>query len=86
MKKLTMSLGNCCREIMLVPHLAKYLHQSPAAIYALVHRGMIPYHKKGKRLYFLKSEILAWIKEGKQKSDLEQQAEVYIKNRKITKR
>ena len=35
-------------------------------IYNLVHRRKIPSYRRGKRLYFLKSELLAWIKAGRQ--------------------
>jgi excisionase family DNA binding protein len=34
-------------------------------LYGLVHRRKIPSYRQGKRLYFLKSEILAWIKAGR---------------------
>ena len=35
---------------------------SKGSIYNLVNRGEIPYRKRGKRLYFIPSEILSWIK------------------------
>jgi excisionase family DNA binding protein len=53
-------------------------------IYGLVHRNKIPYIKKGKKLYFVKEDILQWIKSGKQKtkSELELKADEYLaKNR-----
>lgn len=34
-------------------------------IYGLVHRRRIPSYRQGKKLYFLRSEILAWIKDGR---------------------
>ena len=34
-------------------------------IYGLVHKRKIPSYRRGKRLYFLKSELLAWIKAGR---------------------
>lgn len=34
-------------------------------VYGWVHRRKIPSYRQGKRLYFLKSEILAWIKAGR---------------------
>jgi excisionase family DNA binding protein len=34
-------------------------------LYGLVHRRKIPSYRQGKRLYFLRSEILAWIKAGR---------------------
>ena len=35
-------------------------------IYGLVHKRKIPSYRRGKRLYFLKSELLTWIKSGRQ--------------------
>ncbi|MFV8441866.1 helix-turn-helix domain-containing protein [Flavobacterium sp. LB2P44] len=63
---------------------AKIINLSKATIYGLTHQKEIPFHKRGKRLYFLKSEILQWIKNGKResKSELEKRAEEYLsKNR-----
>ena len=65
-------------EVALLISLSKY------TIYGLVHKNKIPYHKQGKRLYFLKSEILEWIKSGKRQSQstLEEKANEYLlKNR-----
>lgn len=36
----------------------------------------IPFHKKGARVYFFEDEILNWIKEGRQKTKSEIEAEV----------
>ncbi|MCB0739109.1 MAG: helix-turn-helix domain-containing protein [Bacteroidetes bacterium] len=42
--------------------------------YGLVSRGLIPYHKRGKRLTFLKSEIDQWLRSASRVSiaDVEQ--------------
>ena len=52
-----------------------------ATLYSLVHKRAIPFHKKGKNLYFLQSEINEWLREGKRKSKADIQAEVntYLK-------
>ena len=52
-------------------------------LYGYVQRNEIPYHKKGNRLYFFKSEIIDWIKEGKQKTlkELEADADAYLSNK-----
>ncbi|MFI2744200.1 helix-turn-helix transcriptional regulator [Zhouia sp. PK063] len=49
-------------------------------LYSYVQRNEIPYHKKGNRLYFFTSEIIEWIKEGKQKTlkELNKEAENYL--------
>ncbi|MUH37077.1 DNA-binding protein [Zobellia amurskyensis] len=51
---------------------------SKFTIYGLVHKNKIPYHKQGKRLYFLKSELVQWIQGGTSKSSLELKADEYL--------
>lgn len=48
---------------------------SKPTLYSYVQRNEIPYHKKGNRLYFFKTEIIEWIKTGKQKTLKELEAE-----------
>jgi len=57
--------------------LCKYHPDHPAkpTVYAWIGQRLIPYHKKGKKLMFLKSEIDSWLKEGRQKTAAEIQAE-----------
>lgn len=43
-------------------------HPTKATIYSWVHKSIIPFRKKGKRLLFLKSEIDDWLLNGKLKS------------------
>ena len=52
-------------------------------LYGYVQRSEIPYHKKGNRLYFFKSEIIEWIKTGKQKTlkELQSEADAYLLNK-----
>jgi predicted DNA-binding transcriptional regulator AlpA len=52
-------------------------------LYGYVQRNEIPYHKKGNRLYFFKSELIDWIKTGKQKtlSELEAETDEYLSNK-----
>ena len=52
--------------------------------YSKISKGEVPYHKRGKKVYFLKSEIDAWLKAGKCKSnaEIEQEAEAYLLNNK----
>ncbi len=52
-------------------------------IYGWVHSGVIPVHKRGKKLYFLKSEIDLWLKEGRKKTYVETAAEAdnYLKRK-----
>ena len=56
--------------------------RAKATWYSKISRGEVPYHKRGKKVYFLKSEIDAWLKQGKCKSnaEIEQEAEAYLSN------
>ena len=57
--------------------LCEYHPDRPAkpTVYAWIGQRSIPYHKKGKKLMFLKSEIDTWLKSGRQKTADEIQAE-----------
>ncbi|WP_152269640.1 helix-turn-helix domain-containing protein [Agriterribacter humi] len=65
--------------------LCDYLPDKPAraTVYGWVHDGTIPCHKGGKKLRFLKSEIDAWLMQGRKKTLKEtyEEAAVYIKNK-----
>ena len=65
--------------ILTIDELAELLSMTKGSIYGLVHKNAIPYHKKGK-LYFLKSEILDWIKSDKRKesSSIQEKADEYL--------
>lgn len=62
--------------------LRQYHPDHPAAptVYAWVGQRLIPNHKHGKKLMFLKSEIDAWLKTGKRKtaSEIEAEAQQYV--------
>jgi excisionase family DNA binding protein len=69
---------------MNIEETAKLINLTKPTVYGLVHQKNIPFHKKGKKLYFLKSEILTWIQSGKRqsKSEIENKADEYMsKNR-----
>jgi predicted DNA-binding transcriptional regulator AlpA len=52
--------------------------------YSKISRNEVPYYKRGKKVYFLKSEIDVWLKQGKCKSntEIEQESEAYLLNAK----
>lgn len=52
-------------QLLTITKAAEYLNLSVATLYSKVSRNEIPVCKKGKRLYFYKSELTAWIKSGK---------------------
>ena len=67
-------------EFLSIEETAKLINLSKPTVYGLVHQKNIPFHKKGKRLYFLKSDVLDWIKSGKCKTklDIQKQADAYL--------
>ena len=54
------------------------LNLSKNTIYKLAQNRAVPYIKKGGRLYFLKDELLLWVKEGRKLTKAELQAEAEI--------
>mgnify|MGYP000135587209 CR=1 FL=1 len=52
--------------------------------YSKISRQEVPHYKRGKKVYFLKSEIDEWLKQGRKKSnaEIEQKAEAYLSNNK----
>lgn len=72
---------------MNLDELVAYLPDHPAksTVYNWVNKREIPYHKGGKKLRFLQSEIEAWLSEGKRRSEseLRDEANKYCETRKI---
>lgn len=70
-------------ERMDVTEAQNYIPGHPAVqtIYGWTSSGIIPYHKIGKRIYFVKSELDKWLSNGQHKSEdiLSKEAEEYVK-------
>ena len=54
-----------------IQEVAKFLGLTVSTIYCKVSKGELPVTKRGKRLYFFKSELLDYLKEGRKKSTVE---------------
>jgi excisionase family DNA binding protein len=67
-------------EIMNLEQLAKYVNQSKSAMYKQTSSRTIPFYKNGKRVYFKKSEIDAWLTKTKISTadEIEEKALNYI--------
>lgn len=76
-------------EWMGIKELCAYLPTRPAAqtVYGWTSTHMIPFHKKGKRIMFLKSEIDKWLIGEQLKSirEIEADAEAFCANIKVRK-
>ena len=55
-------------ELMTISQAAEFLNLSVQTLYGKVCHKEIPVSKKGKRLYFYKSELEDWIRSGKKKT------------------
>lgn len=71
-------------EIMTVKEVADYLSLSVPTIYGLNSKREIPCMKRGKRLYFNKTEINDWLMKSRKKTmdEIQQEAMDYIATRK----
>ncbi len=67
-------------ELMNVQQVAEYLSLAVQTIYSLVHKMEIPNFKRGKRLYFKRTEIDDWIGQSRRKTmvEIEQEASNYL--------
>lgn len=67
-----------------VAELRAYLPTHPVehTIYCWTSNREIPFHKRGKRIMFLKSEIDDWLQENKSKSrtEIRREAEIYVQS------
>ena len=84
-KKIASSVANSSKDEdqrMDVTEVQKYIPGHPAVqtIYGWTSNNLIPYHKVGKRIYFVKSELDAWLSQEQHKSqdDLRREAEEYV--------
>lgn len=58
-------------KMMSLKEAAIFLNLAQQTVYGFTSKQQIPFIKKGKKLYFRKSELEKWIMEGNIKNDLE---------------
>ena len=70
-------------QFLTIQEAAIFLKLTVPTMYSKVSKGELPVMKKGKRLYFSKTELLEYIKDGKKKSnaEIEAEAESYLKKK-----
>jgi len=61
-------------ELLTVQDAAKFLSLSVPTVYGLISKGEIPVMKRSKRCYFSKLELMAYLKQGRKKSNAEIEA------------
>jgi hypothetical protein len=70
-------------SLLTIEETSEFLHVKKQTLYSYVSRDLIPNHKKAGRLYFLKNELIDWIKSGnKRVFDVEAEAKKIISKRK----
>ena len=63
----------------------RLLSLSKNTIYKMVQKRLLPHFKRGKKLYFMKDDLMAWVKAGKKKTEVElmtEAEEVFISRNK----
>jgi|TARA_B110000238_G_C15914602_1_gene347771 excisionase family DNA binding protein len=63
-------------QVFTVDECATFLHLSKATIYSKISKGELPTIKKEKRCYFLKSDLINYLKEDRLQTNREIQEEV----------
>ena len=58
-------------DLLDVKQASKFLKQAEGTLYNNAKKGTIPSYKKFGKRYYLKSELLDWIKKGKQKTEVQ---------------
>ena len=71
-------------EFLTVKQASELLNLSVPTLYSKVSKGELPVMKRGKRLYFSRTELIEYLKAGKRKSsaEIEAEADAYLLNSK----
>ena len=71
-------------QLLSIQQAAEFLSLSVPTLYSKVSKGELPVMKRSKRLYFSRTELMEYIKEGRKKSnaEIEAEAEAYLSDKK----
>lgn len=71
-------------QLLTIEQAADFLSLTVPTMYSKVSKGELPVMKRSKRLYFSRTELLEYLKEGRKKSnaEIEQEAAAYLLNNK----
>lgn len=69
-------------KLLTIQEAARFLNLSVPTIYSKVSKGELPVMKRSKRLYFSSTELMAYVKDGRKKSnaEIDAEAESYLSN------
>ena len=71
-------------QLLTIQEAAEFLSLTVPTMYSKVSKGELPVMKRSKRLYFSRTELLEYLKDGRKKSnaEIEQEAKAYLSNNK----
>ena len=71
-------------QFLTIQEAADFMSLTVPTMYSKVSKGELPVMKRSKRLYFSRTELLEYLKDGRKKSnaEIEQEAEAYLSNNK----
>jgi len=64
-------------QLLTVQEAADFLNLSVPTIYSKVSKGELPFMKRGKRLHFSSTELMQYLKDGRNKTNAEIEAEAH---------
>jgi excisionase family DNA binding protein len=70
-------------QLLTIQEAAEFLKLTVPTLYSKVSKGELPVMKRSKRLYFSRTELLEYLKEGRKKTNAEikQEVETYLKKK-----
>lgn len=71
-------------QLLTIQEAAEFLSLTVPTMYSKVSKGELPVMKRSKRLYFSRTELMEYLKDGRKKSnaEIEQEAKAYLSNNK----
>ncbi len=80
----TVEPNNQTEQLLTIQEAAEFLNLTVPTMYSKVSKREIPCMKRSKRLYFSRTELLNYLKDGRKKSiaEIEQEANAYLSNNK----
>lgn len=71
-------------QLLTIQEAAEFLSLTVPTMYSKVSKAELPVMKRSKRLYFSRTELMEYLKDGRKKSnaEIEQEAEAYLLNNK----
>jgi excisionase family DNA binding protein len=71
-------------QLLTIQEAAEFLSLAVPTMYGKVSKGELPVMKRSKRLYFSRTDLMEYVKQGRKKSnaEIEAEAETYLLNKK----